>query len=759
MPTAMRPSPFCRALLAVTLCTALGGPAVSNAAALGDASVRSALGQPLDADIEFAALSAAEADSLAVRIAPAELFTEAGVDYTALVRSMRVSVESRGGRRLIRVNSELPVNDPFVTLLIELNTNGSRLVRQYSLLIDPPAMDAPSSRSTAAAMQPSVATPFPPSSSPVGEAPAPASAPVTVTVRRGQTLRSIAASVQPEGVRLEQVLLALQAANPGAFVGRNINRVMSGTVLQVPDADAMRAVDAAEARRSIRVQTRDFLRYQKALAERASGQPTAPAPSDGATEAPANRSSSGRVGVQLAEAGQSSEQRDRLTLSTPSATDQPAAFPGGADSLDKIATDRALADANARIAALEKSISDMQRLLTLQNPGLADAGQADGAAASQSPATDVSEASPADSVAEPVAAAVPPTAAEADTTNRALQVPELAGEPTPAVIAAPVETPAIASPTWQERLQDPWVRGALAAVLLLPGLGWLVWRRRRHQAAADEAARSQQASAAGVDLPNMIAESGGRQVDTANSVFHSNFVPSVSQIDAKEVDALAEADVYIAYNRDAQAEEILLDALRAHPERNALRVKLLEIYAARRDHVQFGTLADDLRVRTRGEGEDWSQAVRLGQIFEPDNPLYAPASRPAVPPTDPRPAAVVDPARMNSPAMDFELRLDGLLNERGQDVVTPPVMAPSPATTPDFGLSGITQREAGTRSRIEPQLEDNNDAAALATKLELAIACQEIGDREGARELLNEVAGTRHPELAERARSLLKQLA
>jgi pilus assembly protein FimV len=78
-------------------------------------------------------------------------------------------------------------------------------------------------------------------------------------------------------------------------------------------------------------------------------------------------------------------------------------------------------------------------------------------------------------------------------------------------------------------------------------------------------------------------------VDTNNSVFNSNFAPSASQLDTNEVDPVAEADVYIAYGRDAQAEEILKEALRTHPERHAVRLKLLEIYVTRKDARAFET--------------------------------------------------------------------------------------------------------------------------------------------------------------------------
>jgi pilus assembly protein FimV len=102
---------------------------------------------------------------------------------------------------------------------------------------------------------------------------------------------------------------------------------------------------------------------------------------------------------------------------------------------------------------------------------------------------------------------------------------------------------------------------------------------------------------------------------------------SISAIDAEEgVDPVAEADVYMAYGRDAQAEEILLDALKTDPTRTAIHVKLLEIYAGRKNNKQFETLASDLYAQTGGVGGDWEKAAAMGLKLDPANPLYGGAA-------------------------------------------------------------------------------------------------------------------------------------
>lgn len=725
-----RPCPsLVTALLArAALCGMLALPPYAAAAALGEATVRSALGQRLEADIDLASLTAAESESLAVRLAPANAFAEAGLDYPALLRSLRFSIERRGDRSVVHVSSELPVNEPFLTLLVELNANGTRMIRQYALLLDPPAVQTPSDTAAIVPPQPAPA-PVPAEPAATAAQPSADQSPAAVTakaatsspssrvVRRGETLRSIAATVQPQDVRLEQVLVALQNANPDAFVDRNVHRLKSGSVLTVPDADAMRAVDPGAARRVLRVQTADFIRYQRRLAERAAAvtapaSATANSPDTGADAG--NRSSSGKVGVQVAEPKTAPTAQDRLTLAAPGKGEAAGTAANGSDALDKIASEKALAEANARIAALEKNIGQMQDLLKLQNQRLAEAQQRAQAQPVPEPKKEAAQAQPAPKAKETAKA--------------------------PATQPAKPAAPARAASNEREAatlLDDPRVIGGAAGALLLPLLAWVALRARRRHGGKQPVERREPEV-----VPTLMVEADGEP--RGQSELRPD-APPASMLDTPGVDAVAEADVYIAYGRDEQAEEILVDALRAHPERNALRLKLLEIYAARKDVPKFGVLASELRLRTGGQGADWEQAARLGQMLDPGNPLYRSPS--GVAPAAQAKAADYRPAKGDSPVADFELKLEGLLDEQRKEKATPSRPAADADNTIEFQLAGI---------RSEPPAANDQ---ALNTKLELALACQEIGDKEGARELLTEVATARDPALAQRAQSLLKQLA
>jgi pilus assembly protein FimV len=729
-------------------------PINANSAALGDASVRSALGQRLEAEVDIAALTAVEAESVSVKLAPPDLWASAGIELGALQRSLRLSVEKKEGRHLVRIASDIAVNEPFMQLLIELSASGVRTIRQYVLLIDPPVLiTAPNTVANAAPAAPassSVAATSKASPSAISgeEKPVDLSGDQQYRVKRGETLRSIAQQLQPDGVQLEQVMVSLLNQNPDAFVGNNLHRLRSGSLLTIPATEAIQAIEPEKARQTLRFQTADFLRYQRQLAERSATRAgtTATATADPTPKATL-QSSSGSVSVKVTEPAPPPVAQDKLTLSAPGGNDVASNSASNGvtskEAVEKVASDKALADANARIAALEKNIGDMQALLEMKSQPLSEAQQR----AEQTPAPKPSpaKASPAASGSAPAQIVSPAPAAA----------------PTSSTIADDVV--ALAQ-------LDPIVSASAAAGLIVLVLLWR--RQRRTSVVGDELAPS---PIEPTMSPTVIGEAGGRQIDTAHSVFHSNFVPSVSQIDMSEVDAVAEADVYIAYGRDEQAEEILLDALRVHPERHALRVKLLEIYAARHDHQRFGTVAAELRLLSHGQGPDWARAAQIGQSLEPDNHLYksvtssvdAAASTPrnqntsnpfTSPPNANRLIASdasgskigIGDRVINDTAISGKVVNDKAVNEKAMRDTSHLI---------DFSLEPIATHTAPPTTRMAPITQGPVSSSVLSTKLELALACKEIGDHAGARDLLTEVASARDPELAQRAQALLLQLA
>jgi pilus assembly protein FimV len=844
------------ALLRFALWSLLYVPLTVSALGLGDVHVRSAMGQKLDAEIEFSALTAVEAESLIIRLASPETFVQAGIDYSPLLRSLRFSVEKKSDRQVIRLTSDLVISEPFLNLLIELNAAGNRTVRQYALLLDPPTIvEAPivvnppvsvaqsdSIRTEKAdvaeetkpapvpdvAAKTSAANPIltsntnATSTSNIKKSNAPVTAPTKSdkhTVKPGETLAGIAAANRPYRASISQMLLALQRENPQALSENNINRLKAGSVLRIPDDDTVRAIDEGKAREFIRVQNTDFQRYREQIVRQSVRSRHNDAKVNPGTEAGQRgvRSSSGTVTLQPKESTVTPAAQDKLKLTAPAPERLPESDKSlaaaakdasgnanhantgikrdrNAEVLNKIGSEKALADANSRIAALEKNISDMQQLANIQSQSLAEKQ----AAAEQSSSAQVPSPSPAFAPASESESTLPPQPTPS---------PALAPPPSTAPSTASIKPAAISKATQKipstpeppvyenvvralrELVHDSTTVSAGIGGLLLLILSWLGLRyRRRKQLPGEKPSEVDGAQ-------SVFEQAGGRNIDTSNSVFHSNFVPSVSQLDTNEVDAVAEADVYIAYGRDEQAEEILQDALRLHPDRHALRVKLLEIYAARKDRQKFGTLAAELRVLTHGVGEAWVQAAQMGMVLDPGNLLYGAAMRNTAEFTSasPKPLAA-SPAATTSPVADFEFRLEGLLDERRSDI-TPSTSSLSTAgrlvsaepTSPEvssgatagdfsntleFNLSDsfsssisvsasplLPSAPTATAQKSTVSVVQESDLASLKTKLDLAIACQEIGDHEGARELLAEVAASQHSELSQRAQSLLSQVA
>ena len=651
------------------LASAVFFSSAAYAAGLGKLTVLSALGQPLRAEIELTAVSSEEASGLVAKLAPPDAFKLANIEFNPALLSLRFAIEQRNGRQTINITSSQPVNEPFVDMLLELTWNSGRMVREYTFLLDPAELRAPQTAQVAsapAAQQPQ------PRSQPQQQAAQPvrpqaerqeraAAAPASrYKIRPGDTLSRIATRVKPINVSLDMMLVALFRANPDAFTGNNMNRLKSGQILSVPDADAIQGGGDSEARGVVVAHAADFNAYRNKLAGQVAN--AAPANAQEATQ-----SAAGKIIAKVEErATAANESKDQLKLSKAIAAGKNAA--AGVE--ETIAKDRALADATERVRELERNVNDLEKLMLVKSRAGAETSTVAGAdvATGAKPAVAAVQTAPA-AVTVPAAPAAP-----------AALPKKVAQQPAP----APVE------PTLADTLMDNLTAiGAGAAVLLLALLG-LSRRKQRVAVAPTEpsilGAPSDQAH-------SLFAETGGQSIDTSNSVFNSSFAPSASQLDTNEVDPIAEADVYIAYGRDVQAEEILKDALRAHPERSPVRLKLLEIYAARKDLRAFEIQAGEMYGMTRGQGDDWAQAAALGLAIDPDNPLYAstadglaptPAAS-AVPIAEP----IADPAIVSQVPHPDGSALAVLPEPEETIVATPAERHAEHDHTLDFDLAGL----------------------------------------------------------------------
>ena len=489
-------------------------------------------------------------------------------------------------------------------------------------------------------------------------------------VVRGDTLSKIAIRNRVEGVSLQQMLVALFRANQEAFVADNMNRLRAGKIISIPDKDAAGAVVAADARRIVSAQYADFNEYRRRLGIAVASTPA----SQG------GRQASGQISAPKEEKPIPSKEppKDELRLSRADDAKRGAKAAGTAAADDLAAKDNALKEAQERIALLEKNLQDMQKLAQIKSQtGAQLQQQAEAAkAASAAKATEPAKVAPAAKAEAPKApepakaapkapeTAKVPLAAKAPEATRApepAKVPEAAKAPEPAKApeaakapetvkapepgkapesaakapepaktevakAAPKAAakgapapPPIDASFVDELLDNPVALGtASGAVLLLVGYAAYAWRRKRNSQFENSIM-----SVVPSDADSVLGSVGGRNVDTSSSSLQSDFSQGgVGKADTEEIDPIAEADVYMAYGRDAQAEEILRDALAKDSSRQALRVKLLEIYANRKDTRSFEAAANELRAATGGRGAEWEKAAGLGLSIDPANALY-----------------------------------------------------------------------------------------------------------------------------------------
>lgn len=644
-----------RKVLGVAVASSLLMLSNADATGLGRLTVLSALGQPLRAEIELTSPNKDEVSSLVPKLASIDAFKQASIDFNPALLSMHFSVEPRGAGYVIRVTSSQAMNEPFVDLLLEMNSNSGKLLREYTFLLDPAELR--NSQSAQVANPVNIATQAQAISSPVSATPvkpqaslptAPVATPAArqkrtptksveiareskaagdYQVKQGDTLSKVAGEYKSEGISLDQMLVSLYKANPQAFSGSNMNRLKTGQILSIPDTEISRANSVSESHSIVMAHAADFNSYRNKLA----GQ-VADAPAQKATTS--KQTVSGTITAKVKEVPTATnESLDKLKLSkVPPGASAKAGIGKAAAEEDKLARDKAVADANARVKELEKNVSELQKILEIKNKDLAEKQAAASAKTEVKTVTPKVASIPA--VATPSATSVMPASASEASASGSVpkpvivaSAPSVASMPSAAsaVVSAPPKRKIVPPPPPPEPgifdriLESGFVLPVGALVALLAGYGIFSSRRKKKLQQFDDSILT----GSSMKANSMFGSTGGQSVDTNNSVFNSNFAPSASQLDANEVDPVAEADVYIAYGRDSQAEEILKEALRTQPERHAVRVKLLEIYFSRKDPRSFERLASELYGMTSGEGEEWAQAASMGVVLEPTNPLYA----------------------------------------------------------------------------------------------------------------------------------------
>ena len=585
----------------------------AQALSLGEIHLNSALNQPFDATIDLSDLRDLGTAELRPSLASAEEFGKAGVDRAFFLNDLKFAPETRNGRTVIRVTSSRPVREPYLNFLLEVNWPSGRILREYTVLLDPPLYTP---QAAAAPFAPQVqATPRPRATAP--EAPRPATAPAaptpsapqapgTYTTEARDTLWEVAARNRPSGsVSVDQTMLAIQDLNPNAFIDRNINLMKSGQVLRLPDQTQVKTRSQREAVAEIARQTRAWKQGGDTAAAGtprrqvdASSQPNTPEAPAAAAPKDSLKLVSGQPGNRPGEAangkGKASDQAlaDRLAVTQ--------------ESLDT--TRRENEELKSRLGDLQSQLDKLQKIMQLKDAQLArmQASMANPQAAGQpvpaapeaaAPATSNGDTpAPQEPAATPPAETPPaqsatPPASEAGTGT----APPAASEPKiiPVTPSTPATQPTEATNSFlDDILSNPLWLGIIGGSALLALLVLLMVNSRRN--AAKDAERAREAEAARTDTAFDADPELGDHQALAGLELSQNPQDVTRDADAQD-DALGQADIYMAYGRFSQAAEVLKKASDQEPHRADLRLKLMEVYAEMGDKDGFQREESELK--------------------------------------------------------------------------------------------------------------------------------------------------------------------
>ena len=623
------------------LMACLLSPSLSWALGLGEIHLNSALNEPLNAEIDLLAAAPDELTALRASLASRDAFTRYGIDRPPFLQTItfKVGKSGRDGRDVLQVRSSDAIPEPFVTFLVEVNWARGRLMREYTVLLDPPVY-TPGERASSGApvSAPSVApstTPAPAQPSPnAGSQPAYSGPPArvargnsggtrsaasavgfagqTYTVSQGDTLTKIVRSLKAGTTAdIDQSMIAVYRANPDAF-GGNINILKRGAVLRLPGADDVAALNQNEAASEVRRQ------------------------------------------MDAWKGGEGAPSSGHLRLVTPG-TGGGTGTSGGSQAAQS-ANNAETQALQSRVNDLQGKLNDANRRLEIQNNELAALQKKLGAAQAPPPPP------PPPPVAQtPPPAATPPAATPPAATAPATPPPAATAPPPPATTAEPPQTstptpvppPAVvkkpAAPaggeSWIDWLAANWWLPAAVIVALVVGLAFAAWRRR--QAAESDFPGLDSTDIASYREPGrtsgrgredafVVEESGEHpapQITDAAEHFgettsdltkaSDDTMSSESAVNLDQGDPLAEADFHMAYGLYDQAADLVRIALEREPDRRDLRMKLLEIYFVWGNKDQFLQTAKTLEAtRDRAPAGEWDKIVIMGKQICPDEPLF-----------------------------------------------------------------------------------------------------------------------------------------
>ncbi|HEY0198510.1 MAG TPA: FimV/HubP family polar landmark protein [Rhodanobacter sp.] len=748
---------------------------------LGQIQVKSALGQPLLAEIPLHPANPAELRNLTVQLASSEDFARAGISGGRTAIPLHFSVTGNGsGQQVIRITSSVAVDDPYLDLLLEVNGGAGKSVREFTILLDPPGASSPAAEVSAQTRVARRTAPVPPKEPRAAAAPASHARHVAVAgngqygpVQSGQTLSGIARNTALAGVDVHQMLLALKQANPDAFYRDNINALKSGVVLRVPTSAEAQAMEVAAAVAEVRRQNSDWRAGTASKPGVVADAGTRPSASSSPTAGKSDNAGDRLALVPAKEGNSNGTQGD--TAGTKG--DKSSA----AMRQDLLRTQESLASLQQQATDLKTRLKDLtdinsknERLLSLKDNEIAElqnklAAARKGAGLPVTPPAP--ESKPAMSASTPVVAMAPARAATVATAT-ASKAASMINPPASAPVAASTAAPKPAATASASAAGAPASSASSTKTPPKPA-SKPATRAAAPQPVAEDPWYMQTwawAVGAGVIVLLVLAALLGRRkpASAAGS--------AASLADRFGSDASAERD----FDGDDVDQEELLDQLAEHPDDIGLHLELVTLYYSRRDVDHFEAAAEAMHAHiTDPQQDEWQDVVHMGEDLVPGHPLFDHhAELPVSEETEARRAFDIDDYASHeaSPAMpplpaaakkvsEYSFNFDLTSAVHGSASGDKPaagdvdeqVHHETPAAADELVASWQFDEPAHALPSSEHTLNEFSDDP-VDTKLDLARAYLDMGDAEGARAMLGEALKEGSQMQQDVARRLLESL-
>jgi len=616
-----------RRILATAIATVLGTSSfMAQAVSLGGIHQKSRLNQSYSATIDLKSVKNSEAYKVKARLAGSVVFEKAGVERFHYLTKLKFKTKVIGGQAVIVITSDGAMREPYLDFLIEANWPNGRTYKEYTVFLDPPITGT--QRQTPAISSPRLqrntirvtnnnnySNNYVDNGYTGGD---------VYQVQNNDTLWNIAARLKTANVSTHQMMMALFDNNPQAFNNHNINNLRAGADLKIPQSETVSGISQTAAKSNFQQQVKDW----RLSANEPTTSTRSASPSRAAAELEISSAPSQTMMTTESLSGNSANNdllKSKLLMmeeQAESAKMEADNFKSEAENLKtQLAEMQRLLDLkNQQMAALESQSMSMPTS-TPSSDGMVDVGT--------EPAMTMSETPQATDSLNTAANNIMDNMASNDTNPENMEAPDPVMDPPTETIAdnstqtaasesEPTE-PAVAETFYNEEESTDYTIPIVASTggALALGLGGLfLYRRKKAQGGYGSTDESILLPADQMSSLNdsIMSDSTESSLDESSflSEFSENDIDDL-QDDTSEVDLLSETDVYIAYGRYEQAEELINQALENKPDELTLLFKKLEIHYAARNTSEFDkTLAhlESLGADAQDQ-ESWMRAMDM----------------------------------------------------------------------------------------------------------------------------------------------------